>query len=114
MALAFVAEAGEVLVSGAVPPLVSGSGLGFEPRGTHELKGVPEPWPLLAAAFSPSVEFVVLWTKKSTLGVVSAQSRVPATACQAKRNWTGRRATSAQRGSLGWRSGSNAIQTFAG
>ncbi len=46
------AAPGEVLVSGAVPPLVSGSGLGFEPRGTHELKGVPEAWPILAVVRS--------------------------------------------------------------
>lgn len=50
--VAALAEAGEVLVSGAVPPLVSGSGLRFEARGTHELKGVPEPWPLLTVARS--------------------------------------------------------------
>jgi class 3 adenylate cyclase len=44
------AGAGEVFVSSAVPPLVSGSGLRFEPRGARRLKGVPEPWPVLAAA----------------------------------------------------------------
>jgi class 3 adenylate cyclase len=48
--VAALAAPGEVLVSGAVPPLVSGSGLTFDPRGTHELKGVPDPWPLLAVA----------------------------------------------------------------
>jgi class 3 adenylate cyclase len=32
---------GEVLVSGAVPPLVAGSGLEFEDRGELEFKGVP-------------------------------------------------------------------------
>jgi class 3 adenylate cyclase len=32
---------GEVLVSGAVPPLLAGSGIEFEDRGDHELKGVP-------------------------------------------------------------------------
>jgi class 3 adenylate cyclase len=48
--VAALAEPGQVLVSGAVPPLVSGSGLAFDPRGTHELKGVPDPWPLFAVA----------------------------------------------------------------
>jgi class 3 adenylate cyclase len=43
-----VADPGEVLVSGAVPPLVLGSGIGFEDRGSHELRGVPEPWPVFA------------------------------------------------------------------
>lgn len=39
---------GEVLVSGIVPPLVAGSGLEFDDRGTHELKGVPGTWQLFA------------------------------------------------------------------
>jgi class 3 adenylate cyclase len=38
----------EVLVSGAVPPLVVGSGIEFEDRGEHELKGVPGTWRLFA------------------------------------------------------------------
>jgi class 3 adenylate cyclase len=40
--------AGEVLVSGIVPPLVAGSGLEFEDRGEHELKGVPGKWAVYA------------------------------------------------------------------
>jgi hypothetical protein len=36
------------LVSAAVPMLVAGSGLGFEDRGEHELKGIAEPWHLYA------------------------------------------------------------------
>jgi class 3 adenylate cyclase len=43
-----LASPGEVLVSGAVPPLVLGSGLSFDDRGSHELKGVPDRWPVLA------------------------------------------------------------------
>lgn len=38
------AAAGEVLVSGAIPPLVFGSGINFEERGEHILKGVPGTW----------------------------------------------------------------------
>jgi class 3 adenylate cyclase len=38
---------GEVLVSGTVKDLVAGSGIAFEPRGLHELKGLGE-WPLFA------------------------------------------------------------------
>ncbi len=41
------AEAGEVLVSRTVKDLVAGSGLAFEDRGRHELKGVGE-WELQA------------------------------------------------------------------
>jgi class 3 adenylate cyclase len=43
------AAEGEVLVSGTVRDLVAGSGIEFEPRGVHELKGLGE-WPLYAVA----------------------------------------------------------------
>jgi class 3 adenylate cyclase len=36
----------EVLVSQTVKDLVAGSGLTFEDRGEHELKGIPDPWRL--------------------------------------------------------------------
>jgi len=42
------AEAGEVLVSRTLPDLVAGSGLEFDDRGEHELKGVPGTWQLFA------------------------------------------------------------------
>jgi class 3 adenylate cyclase/pimeloyl-ACP methyl ester carboxylesterase len=41
---------GEVLVSGTVKDLVAGSGIEFEDRGEHELKGVPGEWRLFAVA----------------------------------------------------------------
>ena len=41
-----LAGAGEVFVSGSIPPLVLGSGLEFDDLGTRPLKGVPEPWPV--------------------------------------------------------------------
>jgi class 3 adenylate cyclase len=37
-----------VLVSSTVKDLVGGSGLAFQDRGTHELKGVPGEWRLFA------------------------------------------------------------------
>jgi class 3 adenylate cyclase len=37
---------GEILVSGSIPPLVAGSGIGFIDLGLHELKGVPGTWPV--------------------------------------------------------------------
>jgi class 3 adenylate cyclase len=46
------AQPGEVLVSSTVKGLVAGSGLVFEDRGTHELKGIPEEWPLHALALA--------------------------------------------------------------
>jgi pimeloyl-ACP methyl ester carboxylesterase/class 3 adenylate cyclase len=42
------AAPGEVLVSSTVKDLVAGSGLAFQDRGTHELKGVPGEWRLFA------------------------------------------------------------------
>ena len=44
------AGAGEVLVSSTVKDLVVGSGITFEDRGTHELKGVPGRWQLCSVA----------------------------------------------------------------
>ena len=44
--VAAAAGPGEVLVSSAVPPLVTGSGLRFADRGEHDLKGVPGTWRL--------------------------------------------------------------------
>ncbi len=43
-----LAAPGEVLVSGVMPPLVLGSRLAFDDRGSHELKGVPDTWPVYA------------------------------------------------------------------
>ena len=42
------AQGGEVLVSSTIKDLVFGSGFKFDPRGEHELKGVPGSWPLFA------------------------------------------------------------------
>jgi len=44
-----LAGSGEVLVSTTVRDLVAGSGLRFHNRGTHALKGLPEPLRLFAA-----------------------------------------------------------------
>jgi pimeloyl-ACP methyl ester carboxylesterase len=41
---------GEVLASSTVRDLVAGSGLEFEDRGTHELKGLPGEWRLYAVS----------------------------------------------------------------
>ena len=45
-----LASAGEVLVSSTLKDLVAGSGIQFEDRGEHELKGVPGTWRLFAVA----------------------------------------------------------------
>ena len=45
-----LAGPGEVLVSSTVKDLVAGSGLAFDDRGEHELKGVPGTWRLYAVA----------------------------------------------------------------
>jgi class 3 adenylate cyclase len=46
--VAALAEPGEVLTSSTVKDLVVGSGIGFDPRGAHALKGVPDEWLLFA------------------------------------------------------------------
>lgn len=43
-------QPGEVLVSRVVTDLVAGTGLRFEERGAHELKGLPGRWELYAAS----------------------------------------------------------------
>jgi class 3 adenylate cyclase len=45
-----LARGGEVLVSSTVKDLVAGSGIEFEDRGEHQLKGVPDSWRLYAVA----------------------------------------------------------------
>jgi class 3 adenylate cyclase len=45
-----LAQAGDVLVSRTVVDLVAGSGIGFEDRGDHELKGVPGAWRVFAVS----------------------------------------------------------------
>ena len=48
--IAALAGPGEILVSRTVADLTSGSGIVFEPRGEHELKGVPGAWQVYAVA----------------------------------------------------------------
>jgi class 3 adenylate cyclase/pimeloyl-ACP methyl ester carboxylesterase len=50
--IASEAKAGEVLVSSTVKDLVAGSGIEFEERGEHDLKGVPGEWRLFAVSSS--------------------------------------------------------------
>jgi class 3 adenylate cyclase len=45
-----LAAPGEVLVTSTVKDLVAGSGLRFEDRGEHQLKGIEEAWRLFAVA----------------------------------------------------------------
>jgi class 3 adenylate cyclase len=47
------AEPGEVLVSRTVVDLVVGSGIEFDDRGEHELKGLPGAWRLFAVSSEP-------------------------------------------------------------
>jgi class 3 adenylate cyclase len=46
--VAATAAPGQVLVSSTVKDLVAGSGIAFEERGEHELKGIPGTWTLHA------------------------------------------------------------------
>jgi class 3 adenylate cyclase len=51
--VASAAHAGEVLVSSTVRDLVSGSGIEFEDRGEHQLKGIADRWHLFRVARDP-------------------------------------------------------------
>jgi pimeloyl-ACP methyl ester carboxylesterase len=51
--VAAAAGPGEVLVSNTVKDLVAGSGIRFEGRGAHVLKGLPGEWPLFVVAGAP-------------------------------------------------------------
>jgi class 3 adenylate cyclase len=44
-----LAQPGEVLASATVRDLTAGSGLHFDDRGVHQLKGVPGEWRVFAA-----------------------------------------------------------------
>jgi class 3 adenylate cyclase len=46
--VAALAEPSEVLVSSTVKDLVAGSGIEFDNRGMHVLKGIPGQWQLFA------------------------------------------------------------------
>ena len=48
----------DVLVSSTLRDLVIGSGLEFDDRGTHELKGVPGEWRLFAVAIPLAVALI--------------------------------------------------------
>ena len=49
-AIATLARPGEILVSRTVTDLVIGSAIAFTDRGTHQLTGIPDRWPLFAVA----------------------------------------------------------------
>ncbi len=52
--VADAATAGEVWATRTVRDLIAGSGLQFEPRGTHAFEGISEPWELYAAHDTPA------------------------------------------------------------
>jgi class 3 adenylate cyclase len=52
--IASLAAANEVLASRTVRDLLVGSGLQFTDRGTHQLRGIDEPWQLFAVEDTPS------------------------------------------------------------
>jgi class 3 adenylate cyclase len=85
------ADAGEVLVSRTVRDLVTGSGIALQPRGEHQLKGVPGSWELYAvggdtAPLPPpdqtrqlrATDRVVLLAARRTPALLRAASRITA------------------------------------
>jgi class 3 adenylate cyclase len=49
-----LASSGQILVTGTVRDLTSGSGIVFVDKGMHDLRGVPEPWRLFEASVAQS------------------------------------------------------------
>ncbi len=83
------ARPGEVLVSRTVRDLVSGSGIVLQPRGAHELKGVPGSWELSAVGADTAplpapdqtrelrpTDRVVLLAARRAPGLLRAASRI--------------------------------------
>ena len=48
--VAALAQPAEILVSRTVKDLLTGSGIGFASRGSHQLTGTAGKWPLFAVA----------------------------------------------------------------
>jgi class 3 adenylate cyclase len=74
------ASPGETLVSRTVRDLVARSGVNFESRGIHQLKGVPGDWELLAATGSATMPSVPAQPPKPRLSdrlIVTAARRIP-------------------------------------
>ncbi|HTU30238.1 MAG TPA: adenylate/guanylate cyclase domain-containing protein [Solirubrobacteraceae bacterium] len=76
-----LAAPGEVLVSRTVRDLVVGSGLEFDSRGTHELRGVPDSWELFALTDGQTPAVAVApelpMTRPSDRVVLAAARRAP-------------------------------------
>jgi class 3 adenylate cyclase/pimeloyl-ACP methyl ester carboxylesterase len=76
-----LADPGEILVSRTVKDLVVGSGVGFSPRGSHTLKGVPGEWDLFAVDEDHMTTVPVLpepaQTRTSDRVVLAAARRAP-------------------------------------
>jgi class 3 adenylate cyclase len=85
------AGAGEVFVSRTVQDLVAGSGIALQPRGEHELKGVPGSWELLSVGADTAplpapdqtrelrpADRVVLLAARRAPGLLRALSRISA------------------------------------
>jgi class 3 adenylate cyclase/pimeloyl-ACP methyl ester carboxylesterase len=83
------AQAGEVLVSRTIRDLITGSGIALQPRGAHELKGVPGTWELFAVGAETGplpapdqtrhlrpTDRVVLLAARHTPGLLRAASRI--------------------------------------
>jgi hypothetical protein len=63
-----LAKPGEVLVSSTVKELVIGSGIEFQDRGRHELKGVPDTWQVFAVGGQAKIAVVEPPSSQMTLG----------------------------------------------
>ena len=70
-----LAGPGEVVVTSTVRELAGGSGHRFVDRGTHDLKGVPEPWHLYTLEIQPAPEAEVQHLASATARAPAARQR---------------------------------------
>ena len=61
--VAAAAEPGEILVTSAIRDAETGSGFGFEDRGSHALKGVDREWRLFRVTTLPEIEAPGAWER---------------------------------------------------
>jgi class 3 adenylate cyclase len=93
--VAALAQPGEVWVSRTVCDLVAGSGMRFDARGAHELKGVPGPWELYSLTDGNTAAVAVApqppATRPTDRAILAAAQRAPALVRLAGRLAVGRR-----------------------
>ena len=86
-----LAEAGEILVSGTTYGTIVGSGLDFDYRGEHRLRGVPGRWPRVRAQRLTAPTARTSAASPSTWAGHESRRRRPGSACAGRSPSSSRR-----------------------